>query len=185
MHFVDYGAQVVQAIPGPQKSMCEWCTYIGGDVLQLDPLRLSMCLSFLKLVSKVYWKGKVDLDHERLPLHSDERVTYSKFISMILLLFALNWQFWWSNEVKGPKMIPFWCLMPKGEKIRLKQMDQLPLENFENSRVRAFVLSKYSYCQKLVSCGENVWLWKKGEFLSLWSISFGMPLCMPQQVCLT
>jgi hypothetical protein len=77
-------------------------------------------------------------------------------------------------------MILFWCLMPKGEKLRPKQeMDQLPLENFENSRVRAFVLSKYSYglrilkivelellfcqntlmvsyCQKLVSCGENV-----------------------------
>jgi hypothetical protein len=36
--------------------------------------------------------------------------------------------------------------MPKGEKIRPKQeMDQLPLENFENSRIRAFVLSKYSY----------------------------------------
>jgi hypothetical protein len=36
--------------------------------------------------------------------------------------------------------------MPKGEKLRPKQeMDQLPLENFENSRVRAFVLSKYSY----------------------------------------
>jgi hypothetical protein len=31
-------------------------------------------------------------------------------------------------------MIPFWCLMPKGEKLRPKQMDQLPLENFENSR---------------------------------------------------
>jgi hypothetical protein len=54
-------------------------------VLQLDTLRLTMCLSFLKLVSKVHCKGKVDLDHERLPLHSDERVTYSKFISMILL----------------------------------------------------------------------------------------------------
>jgi hypothetical protein len=73
-------------------------------------------------------------------------------------------------------MIPFLCLMPKGEKLRLKQMDQLPLENFENSRVRTFVLSKYSkclkivelellfcqntlsvsFCQKLVSCGENV-----------------------------
>jgi hypothetical protein len=25
------------------------------------------------------------LDHERLPLHSDERVTNSKFISMLLL----------------------------------------------------------------------------------------------------
>jgi hypothetical protein len=63
-------------------------------------------------------------------------------------------------------MIPFWCLMPKGEKLRPKQeMDQLPLENFENSRVRAFVLLELlfcqntlmvSYCQKLVSCGENV-----------------------------
>jgi hypothetical protein len=56
--------------------------------------------------------------------------------------------------VKGPIMIPFWCLMPKGEKLRPKQMDQLPLENFENSRVKTFDL--YSYCQNLVSCGENV-----------------------------
>jgi hypothetical protein len=49
--------------------------------------------------------------------------------------------------------------MPKGEKLRPKQMDQLPLENFENSRdsrVRTFGLSKYSYCQNLVSCGENL-----------------------------
>jgi hypothetical protein len=27
----------------------------------------------------------VDLDHERLPLHSDVRVTHSKFISILLL----------------------------------------------------------------------------------------------------
>jgi hypothetical protein len=27
------------------------------------------------------------LDHERLPLHSDERVTYSKFISILSLPF--------------------------------------------------------------------------------------------------
>jgi hypothetical protein len=56
-------------------------------------------------------------------------------------------------------MIPFWCLMPKGEKLRPKQMDQLPLvefRNFKKSRVRTFDLSKYSYCQNLVSCGENL-----------------------------
>jgi hypothetical protein len=53
-------------------------------------------------------------------------------------------------------MIPFWCLMPKGEKLRPKQMDQLPLENFENSRVRSLICPKYSYCQNLVSCGENL-----------------------------
>jgi hypothetical protein len=52
--------------------------------------------------------------------------------------------------------------MPKGEKLRPKQMDQLPLENFENSRVRTSVLSKYSYVQTLASCGENVGLWEKG-----------------------
>jgi hypothetical protein len=128
-----YGAQVVQTLPGPQKSMCEWCTYLGGDVLQLDLLRLTVYLSLLDLVSKVDWKGMLDLDHERLPLHSDERVTNSKFISMLVLpFFDLTWGFWWGNGVRGPKLIPFWCLMPKGEKIRPKQeMDQLPLENFE------------------------------------------------------
>jgi hypothetical protein len=71
-------------------------------------------------------------------------------------------------------MIPFWCLMPKGEKLRPKQeMDQsyhlrtlkivelevlicqntLPLENFENSRVRSFDSSKYSKCLFLLKVG--------------------------------
>jgi hypothetical protein len=40
--------------------------------------------------------------------------------------------------LKGQKMIMFWCLMPKGEKLRPKQMDQLPLVNFKNNRVRIF-----------------------------------------------
>jgi hypothetical protein len=66
--------------------------------------------------------------------------------------------------------------MPKGEKLGPKQMDQLPLVNFENSRVRTFDLSKMLLLQNLVSCGENLWLWKKGEFLDLdqfhfWNIS--------------
>jgi hypothetical protein len=57
-------------------------------------------------------------------------------------------------------MILFWCLMPKGEKLRPKQeMDQLPLENFKNSRVELLFCQNtliISYCQKFVSCGENV-----------------------------
>jgi hypothetical protein len=65
-------------------------------------------------------------------------------------------------------MIPFWCLMLKGEKLRPKQMDQLPLENFENSRVRAFVLSKYSYCLLLSKVGllwgECLIMGKRGSF---------------------
>jgi hypothetical protein len=53
-------------------------------------------------------------------------------------------------------MIPFWCLMPKGEKLRPKQMDHLPLENFENSRGTIFDLSKILLLQNLVSYGENI-----------------------------
>jgi hypothetical protein len=56
-------------------------------VLQLDPLRLTVCLSLLNLVPKGFEREKVDLDHARLPLHSDERVTNSKFISVLLLPF--------------------------------------------------------------------------------------------------
>jgi hypothetical protein len=58
--------------------------------------------------------------------------------------------------------------MPKGEKIMLKQMDQLPLENFENSRVKAFVLTKYSYCLLLSKIGllwgECLIMGKRGSF---------------------
>jgi hypothetical protein len=61
--------------------------------------------------------------------------------------------------------------MPKGEKIRLKQMDLLPLENFEKSRVRASVLSKYSYCLLLSKnwslVGRMFDYGKKGEFLNI------------------
>jgi hypothetical protein len=73
--------------------------------------------------------------------------------------------------------------MPKGEKIRPKQqMDQLSLENFENSRIEFLIWQKSLICQKLASCGENGWLWEKGEFLNLWSISLGTTLFISQQV---
>jgi hypothetical protein len=59
--------------------------------------------------------------------------------------------------------------MPKGEKLRPKQeMDQLPLENFENSRVRIFVLSKYSKCLFVSKVGllwgECLIMGKRGSF---------------------
>jgi hypothetical protein len=83
-------------------------------------------------------------------------------------------------------MIPFWCLMPKGEKLRPKQMDQLPLENFENSRVRTFDLPKYSNCQNLVSCeGECLIMGKRGSFWLLIIFTLGLSLFVPKQVCLT
>jgi hypothetical protein len=62
-------------------------------------------------------------------------------------------------------MIMFWCLMPKGEKLRPKQMDQLPLVNFEKNRVRTFDVSKILLLQNLVSCGgEFLIMGKRGVF---------------------
>jgi hypothetical protein len=77
--------------------------------------------------------------------------------------------------------------MPKGEKIRPKQqMDQLPLENFENSRIELLVCQNsliVSFCQKLVSCGENAWLWEKGGvFESLINFSWNTSLYVSSSV---
>jgi hypothetical protein len=47
-------------------------------------------------------------------------------------------------------------------------MDQLPLETFEKVELVELeflfvkILLFVSYCQKLVSCGENGWLWEIG-----------------------
>jgi hypothetical protein len=76
--------------------------------------------------------------------------------------------------------------MPKGEKLRPKQMDQLPLVNFENNRVRTFDLSKIPLLQNLVSCGGEFFIMgKRGSFWHLINFTFGLSLFMPKQVSLT
>jgi hypothetical protein len=68
-------------------------------------------------------------------------------------------------------MIPFWCLMPKGEKLRPKQMDQLPLVNFENNRVSTFDSSKMLLLPNLVSYGGEFMIMGKGGVSGTCSIS--------------
>jgi hypothetical protein len=46
-------------------------------------------------------------------------------------------------------------------------MDQLPLVNFENNRVRNFDLSKMILLQNLVSCGGEFMIMGKGGVLAL------------------
>jgi hypothetical protein len=82
-------------------------------------------------------------------------------------------------------MILFLCLMPKGEKLRPKQMDQLPLVNFENNKVRTFDLSKYSIIAKFgLLWGRILIMGKRGSFLLLINFILGLSLCMPKQVSL-
>jgi hypothetical protein len=75
--------------------------------------------------------------------------------------------------------------MPKGEKLRPKQMDQLPLEKFQNSRVSTFDLSKYLFAKFGLLWGESMIMGKGGVFGSLINFTLGIPLFMPKQVCLT
>jgi hypothetical protein len=76
--------------------------------------------------------------------------------------------------------------MPKGEKLRPKQMDQLPLVNFENNRVRIFDLSKMFLLQNFVTCGgEFMSMGKRGSFWHLINFTLELSLFMPKQVSLT
>ena len=137
-------------------------------MLQLNLLRLTWLFEYTWCSLKGALKGKCGLGRCK-DFHCTPVLVYSPPSSCLYsyCLFSLNWHFWWGNGVKGPIMIPFWCLMPKGEKLRPKQMDQLPLVNFENNRVRTFDLSKILLLQNLVSYGGEFWLREKGEFLAL------------------
>jgi hypothetical protein len=77
--------------------------------------------------------------------------------------------------------------MPKGEKLRPKQMDQLPLVNFENNRVRALdlfvqntLIAKFG-----LLCGEFMIMGKRGTFWILINFTLEISLFMPKQVSLT
>jgi hypothetical protein len=59
-------------------------------------------------------REKVDLDHERLPLHSDERVTYSKFISRTLIAFIFLLKILVRQWGSGAKIDPVLVLDAKG-----------------------------------------------------------------------
>jgi hypothetical protein len=94
------------------------------------------------------------LDNEKTSTALRYKCTYFQVHTCNLIVFLLLIDiFGEAMGLKGPIMIPFWCLMPKGEKLRPKQMDQLPLVNFKNNRVRIFDLSKMLLLLNLVSCG--------------------------------
>jgi hypothetical protein len=98
----------------------------------------------------------VDLDDEKTSTVLRYKCTYFQvhICNLIAFLLLIN-IFGEAMGLKGPKMIPFWCLMPKGEKLRPKQMDQLPLVNFKNNRVRIVYLSKMLFVGDLFSNAMN------------------------------
>ena len=102
----------------------------------------------------------MDLDHERFPLHSDKKVTYSKFISMSLIAFCSELTILvrqWGLKAKND---PVLVLDAKGGEIKAKASNWISY-HLRTLKVELEVLIcqntlSVSCCQKLVSCGENV-----------------------------
>jgi hypothetical protein len=92
------------------------------------------------------------------------------YVFSLLSMFTCN--FWRGNGVKRPLSSPFWCLMPKGEKLRPKQLDQPPLVNFKIFElvylIKTLLIAKRSsLIIKLFSFGGESFLREKGGALSV------------------
>jgi len=184
MHLWDllfiYGAQVVQGIPGPHKSMFEWCTYLGGDVLQLDPLRLICLFEYTWCSLKGALKGKGELGR-CIDFHCTPVLVYSLPSSYLCsyCLFALNWQFWWGNGVNGAKNDLVLVLNAKGGEIKAKEngsANHLWISK-KIVELESLCLIKTLLLQNCSLMGEKFRYGKKVEFVAFdqiysWKISW-------------
>ena len=110
----------------------------------------------------------MDLDHERLPLHSDERVTYSKFISCTLIAFIFLLKILVRQWGSRAKIHPVLELDAKGgeNKGQSNRWISYHLRNFENSRIELLVCQN-SFIVSLVKSGflgRSVDYGKRGVF---------------------
>jgi hypothetical protein len=144
----------------------------------LTSLRLTCLLEYTWCSLKIYWKGKWTWMTTRLPLHSGSSIFNSKFILVLSLPLCSYLIFWWGNGVKGPKMIPFWCFMPKGEKLRAKATGSANHLWISKIVELEFVFcTNDSYCKIWSLMGVNFDYGKKVEFLAVdqfysWNISW-------------
>jgi hypothetical protein len=129
----------------------------------------------------------VDLDHERLPLHSDERVTYSKFILCTLIAFVLFLKILVRQWGLRAKIDPVLVLDAKGgeNKGQSNKWISYHLRNFENSKIELLVCQNsliVSFVNSWPLVGRSVDYGKKGEFLKslinfCWNTSLYVSTC--------
>jgi hypothetical protein len=110
----------------------------------------------------------VDLDHERLPLHSDERGTYSKFISCTLIAFVFLLKILVRQWGSWAKINPVLVLDSKGgeNKGQSNKWISYHLRDFENSRIELLVCQNsftVSLFKSWLLMGRNVDYGKKGR----------------------
>src|SRR5688572_25450676 len=105
------------------------------------------------------------MDHERLPLHSDERVTYSKFISCTLIAFAFLLKILVRQWGSRAKINPVLVLDAKGgeNKGQSNKWISYHLRDFENSRIELLVYFIVSLVKSWLLVGRSVDYGKKAR----------------------
>jgi hypothetical protein len=141
----------------------------GRMCYNLTPLRLTWLLSTLDRFSKLYWKGKVNLDKERASTAFRYQCILSQARTCVLIAFCAYLTFWWGNGVKGPKRSPVLVLNAKEGEIEAKANGSANhLWVSKICRVRIFVFDiKTLLLRKLFSYGGEFWLWEKGEIFGI------------------
>jgi hypothetical protein len=111
----------------------------------------------------------VDLDHARLPLHSDEKSNFSKFISILLLPNCSYLKILVRQWGQRAKIDPVLVLDAKGgeNKGQSDKWISYHLRDFENSRIELLVCQN-SFIVSLVKSwllvGRSIDYGKKGSF---------------------
>jgi hypothetical protein len=106
----------------------------------------------------------VDLDKEEASTaFRYQCILFQVTICVFLIALGFTYNFCEAMELKG-QIVLFWCLMPKGEKLRPKQLDQLPLVNFKILVQIYLVFDQNPFIAKnALLCGRNL-IMGKGEF---------------------
>jgi hypothetical protein len=85
--------------------------------------------------------------------------------------------------LKGQIVLLFWCLMPKGEKLRPKQLDQPTTCEFQNFSIRFLVFDQNPLIAKKCSLvGEKFDYGKRGSFWHLIKFTLERSFDLPKQV---
>ena len=144
-----------------------------------------MCLlSTFDIVSKLNWKRKGELG-QRKGFHCIPVSMYlvpSSYLCShcLLVLFDI---FGEAMGLKDQIVILFWCLMPKGDNLRTKQLDQPTTCEFQNFSVRFLVFGQNPLIAKIVLLwGRNLIMGKGGVF-GIWSNLLLKDLLICQNKC--
>jgi hypothetical protein len=98
-----------------------------------------------------------------------------------LIAFGFTSGFCEAMRLMGLIVLLFWCLMPKGEKLRPKQLDQPTTCEFQNF-IRFLMFDQNSYCKNSSLMGEKFYYGKRGIFWYLIKTIHERSLDFPKQM---